>query len=52
MRSGASDDELRGLVARVWRERDDRYSEQRSANTNLSGRTPPRSRMEMYEIGG
>jgi cyclic pyranopterin phosphate synthase len=52
MRSGASDDELRALVARVWRERDDRYSEQRSANTDLSGRTPPRSRMEMYEIGG
>jgi len=52
MRSGASDEELRALVARVWRDRADRYSEQRSANTDLSGHTPKRSRMEMYEIGG
>jgi len=52
LRDGASDGELRALVVRAWREREDRYSEQRAANTGPSGRTPSRPRMEMYEIGG
>src|SRR4029453_17242894 len=33
LRAGASDDELRALLARVWRARTDRYSELRAAST-------------------
>jgi cyclic pyranopterin phosphate synthase len=33
MRDGASDDELAGLIKGVWRARDDRYSEIRTAQT-------------------
>ncbi len=46
LRAGASDQELAALVARVWRARDDRYSERRSAAT---GGGP---RVEMSYIGG
>ncbi len=47
IRGGAGDDELRDLIARRWRTRDDRYSEIRTA------RTPPApGRIEMYQIGG
>jgi cyclic pyranopterin phosphate synthase len=52
MREGASDDDLRALIAGVWRARDDRYSEQRAANTDLDGRVKPRPKIEMYHIGG
>jgi cyclic pyranopterin phosphate synthase len=52
LRSGASDAELRQRIAGLWRRRSDRYSEERAANTDLSGRTPARARMEMYQIGG
>jgi cyclic pyranopterin phosphate synthase len=52
LRDGASDDELRDRIAAVWRVRADRYSEERSARTDLAGRTLPRSRIEMYQIGG
>jgi len=46
LRGGASDDELSAAVARVWRARDDRYSEIRSeATTDLP-------RVEMSHIGG
>ena len=50
MREGASDDELRALIERVWTGRDDRYSEQRSALT--PGQVEARERIEMYQIGG
>ncbi|MEE9279313.1 MAG: GTP 3',8-cyclase MoaA, partial [Myxococcota bacterium] len=33
LRNGASDQEIRQLVTRVWRRRDDRYSEERLAET-------------------
>jgi cyclic pyranopterin phosphate synthase len=46
LRAGASDQELAALVARVWRARDDQYSERRSAAT---GGGP---RVEMSYIGG
>ncbi len=49
LRAGAGDDELRERVLDVWRAREDRYSERRSAET-ASG--PDRSRIEMYQIGG
>ena len=48
LRSGASDDELRALVERVWTRRGDRYSEERSAHTR---RASP-ERIEMYQVGG
>jgi cyclic pyranopterin phosphate synthase len=47
LRAGASDAELAGLIAAVWRARDDRYSEIRSAMPAAS-----REHVEMYSIGG
>jgi cyclic pyranopterin phosphate synthase len=49
LRSGASDDELRGLIRNVWEKRSDRYSEQRA---NLSPNEQPLRKIEMYYIGG
>ncbi|HET9934731.1 MAG TPA: GTP 3',8-cyclase MoaA [Polyangiaceae bacterium] len=46
LRSGASDEELDGIVRSLWQERNDRYSEQRSEKT----RSLPR--IEMSYIGG
>jgi len=46
LRGGASDDDLRAAIARVWRVRDDRYSELRSeATTDLP-------KVEMFAMGG
>jgi cyclic pyranopterin phosphate synthase len=50
LRAGAPDAELRERIAAVWRLRRDRYSEERAASTDLSGRTRPK--LEMYQIGG
>ena len=50
LRAGASDGELRERIAGVWRLRSDRYSEERAASTDPSGRTRPK--LEMYQIGG
>jgi cyclic pyranopterin phosphate synthase len=47
LRAGASDDELADLIAGVWRERDDRYSELRTEAT-----AAPRPKVEMSYIGG
>ncbi|HEX9639890.1 MAG TPA: GTP 3',8-cyclase MoaA [Candidatus Krumholzibacteria bacterium] len=46
LRRGQSDRHLLQLLTERWAQRDDRYSELRSAQT------PPRRRAEMYEIGG
>jgi GTP 3',8-cyclase len=46
LRSGASDADLRDTIARIWRVRDDRYSELRTAAT---GDLP---RIEMFAMGG
>ncbi|MGI9659893.1 MAG: GTP 3',8-cyclase MoaA [Gaiellaceae bacterium] len=46
LRSGVSDAELDALIAQVWGERTDRYSEIRSQST------VPNSRIEMSYIGG
>jgi len=46
LRGGATDDELSGAIAAVWRRRGDRYSEIRTANT---ARLP---KVEMSYIGG
>jgi GTP 3',8-cyclase len=47
LRSDASDSQLSAALSRIWRERDDRYSE-------LRGRTPsdPLGKVEMSYIGG
>lgn len=46
LRNGASDDELAEAIARVWRRRNDRYSELRMSNT------APLHKIEMSYIGG
>ena len=47
LRSGASDDELREILAGIWARRSDRYSEERAEQ-----RSHPQPRLEMYQIGG
>jgi cyclic pyranopterin phosphate synthase len=46
LRSGATDEELRNIISNVWAQRDDRYSEVRSAATI------PFPKVEMSYIGG
>ncbi|MHC4972932.1 MAG: GTP 3',8-cyclase MoaA [Planctomycetota bacterium] len=47
LREGATDGDLRGILAGVWRDRADRYSEDRTAETPPTGR-----KIEMHRIGG
>ncbi len=47
LRAGATDQELRERISAIWTGRTDRYSEQRSENTDLRS-----SKIEMYQIGG
>jgi len=49
MRQGAGDERLRRVIASVWRERDDCYSEIRTAATDLPGGA---GKIEMSYIGG
>ncbi len=49
MRAGASDDDLRDLLTRIWGRRTDRYSEER---TELAPRQNQPQKIEMYQIGG
>ena len=49
MRAGASDDELRDLLAGIWGRRTDRYSEERTELAPLQNAPP---KVEMYQIGG
>ena len=49
MRDGATDEELRGLIAGIWTRRTDRYSEERFAATPDM---PRPAKVEMYQIGG
>ena len=54
LRGGASDDELAGAIAAIWRARDDRYSALRASGTpplvDSQGRAV--QRVEMHYIGG
>jgi cyclic pyranopterin phosphate synthase len=53
LRAGASDDDLRDIIAGVWSRRTDRYSELRAANTSFDGSIKrPRRKIEMYQLGG
>jgi GTP 3',8-cyclase len=49
LRDGASDDELRSLIANTWTRRGDRYSELRAS---LHAGEQPLRKIEMYYIGG
>ena len=49
MRAGATDDQLRDILTRVWGLRADRYSEDR---TELAPLQNDRRKIEMYQIGG
>ena len=48
LRSGADEDAVRGVLARIWGVRDDRWSEERGEATPGT----PRPRVEMSYIGG
>ncbi len=52
LRAGASDDVLREIIAGVWTQRTDRYSEERLANTKLADASRSVPKLEMYQIGG
>jgi cyclic pyranopterin phosphate synthase len=52
LRAGEGDDALRERITRVWQRRSDRYSEQRSARTELAGSAAAQRKIEMYQIGG
>jgi GTP 3',8-cyclase len=47
MRNGATDDQIAEKISKVWLGRDDRYSDERTAETNLN-----RKKIEMSYIGG
>jgi cyclic pyranopterin phosphate synthase len=51
MRSGADDDELAAIIAKVWGGRDDRYSALRSKDTEYKV-AGTGDKVEMYYIGG
>jgi len=50
MRTGKSDQEISGAIAQLWRTRDDRYSELRTAHTDSM--PPAGKKIEMSYIGG
>ena len=49
MRNGATDPELEDIITNTWKERTDRYSELRAAQTSTK---TSRQKIEMYQIGG
>ena len=51
LRDGCSDEQLSTVMAGIWRDRTDRYSELRSATTSQLG-TTDKKRIEMFYIGG
>src|SRR5215469_10945361 len=50
LRAGASDHDLRGLIAAIWARRSDRYSDQRARQTSRTQKV--KSKVEMSHIGG
>ncbi len=52
MREGATDAELRELIAGVWQVRGDRYSEARAGLIAEDGHGPEVQKVEMFQIGG
>ncbi len=51
MRGGCTDEQLSTVMAHIWRDRSDRYSDLRSTNTN-DLRTTGKKKIEMSYIGG
>lgn len=51
MRGGCTDEQLSTVMAHIWRERTDRYSELRSSQTSEL-RASGRKKIEMSYIGG
>jgi cyclic pyranopterin phosphate synthase len=51
MREGASDADLQQLIAGIWHQRTDRYSEERSSAL-AAGKFSPGKKVEMFRIGG
>jgi cyclic pyranopterin phosphate synthase len=51
LRRGASDGEIRAIIARVWRDRRDRYSEEREELLQVED-AKRAERIEMYQVGG
>ena len=51
LRAGATDEELVAIVTRVWSERTDRYSEERTAETAALRQTAG-AKVEMFRMGG
>ena len=52
IRTGCSDAEIERAISRIWSGRTDRYSEERSENTDLDGYARSDRKIEMYQIGG
>ena len=52
LRAGASDDEIRDLIERIWTQRKDRYSEERAERTASGDPSTRKAKIEMYQIGG
>ena len=52
MRSGLNDSEIAEIIANVWKNRTDRYSELRSSKKTNSKQSDKPQRVEMYKIGG
>lgn len=52
VRSGVTMDEIAAAVARVWRGRTDRYSEERKETSIAPGSSLPSRKIEMFRIGG
>ena len=53
LRSGASDDELRAQVMKIWAARTDRYSEVRWEQVRSGGYQPrDHKKIEMITLGG
>lgn len=51
LRSGENDADIEARIRRIWRAREDRYSEQRTAALR-AGRFVPAEKVEMFRIGG
>ena len=51
MRDGATDEEIEAVITKVWEQRDDRYSEERTGETTALKRQAG-SKVEMFRIGG
>lgn len=51
LRAGESDVELAARLSRIWQDREDRYSEERTAALK-AGRFVPAEKVEMFRIGG